>query len=255
MSDVEVRTDEERSLAAVLSSFDDGTRVLEDAYRELWIRTERERAERTLAESERVRDLCHEIRNPLGGARGLAELLRRELEEHPQQRRLLDQMIAGLDAADAVVRRASVPEEERCDAGAIAEETVGLALAEDAAAGGNLRFRVDSPEGIELPIPPSRFRELVASLVRNAVEACEAEGGVTVVIDSEPSAVSLTVEDDGCGLPGIPDAALFRRGFSTKGGERGRGLARVEEIVVEAGGSLAFCRLARGTVARVRLPR
>ena len=56
-------------------------------------------------------------------------------------------------------------------------------------------------------------------------------------------------------LPRIPDAALFRRGFSTKGPDRGRGLARVEEIVSSARGALVFGRLARGTVVRVRLPR
>lgn len=246
---------DERALVETLGSFDDGTRLLEDAYRELWVRSERERVDRRLAESEHVRDLCHEIRNPLGGVRGLADLLRRELEDQPTARRLLDRMIAGLDAADAVVRRASVREEERCDAGAVAEEVVGLALAENVAEGGDIRFRVDSPEGIELPIPPSRFRELVASLVRNAVEACAPDGAVEVRIDSEPDEVSLSVEDDGRGLPPIPDAALFRRGFSTKGPDRGRGLARVDEIVGAANASLFFCRLARGTLVRVRLPR
>jgi signal transduction histidine kinase len=255
MREVACRTDEEHALAETLCAFDEGTRLLEDAYRELWVAREEERAERTLAESERIRDLCHEVRNPLGGVRGLAELLRREVEALPKALRLLDAIVAGLDAADVALRRASVREEERCDAGILAEETVGLALAENQASGGDIRFRVEAPEGVELPLPASRFRELLASLVRNAAEACAPDGRVEVRIESTPAEVVVSVEDDGRGLPRIPDAALFRRGFSTKGPDRGRGLARAGEIVSSARGKLVFGRLARGTVARVRLPR
>ena len=67
--------------------------------------------------------------------------------------------------------------------------------------------------------------------------------------------VIVTVQDDGPGLPPVPDAELFRRGFSTKGRARGRGLALVDDLLQKAGGTLLFGRLERGTLARVRIPR
>ena len=251
------RTDEERALEETLAAFDQGARLLEDAFRELWSARERERGETTFLGSERVRDLCHEIRNPLAGVRGLASLLRRELERLPESRalRILDKIIAGLDGVDLVLRRDASDGAARSDAGVVAEEIAGLALAESEAAGHDIRFRVEAPEGIELPVAASAFRRILSNLVRNAAEACGERGIVTLRVESTLEDVSVTVEDTGRGLPEVPDAELLRRGFSTKGKDRGRGLAVVDDSVREAGGSLELSRRAVGAMARVRLPR
>lgn len=241
-----------------LAAFDQGARLLEDAYRELWSARELERRDSALGESERIRDLCHEIKNPLGGVRGLAELLHRELANAPvsdRARRLLTGMMRGLDTLEQTVTSRQDDEENRADAGSIAEETAGLALAESRASGGDVTIRVEAPEGIELPIPAREFRGLLTNLVRNGVEACGTTGQVVIRVESDLDEVRLLVRDDGVGLPPVPDDELFRRGFSTKGTGRGRGLALLLEMVERHRGSLFFCRCARGTVARARLPR
>ena len=38
------------------------------------------------------------------------------------------------------------------------------------------RFRVEAPEGIELPVSVARFREILSNLVRNAAQGCGATG-------------------------------------------------------------------------------
>lgn len=249
---------EQERLAEALAAFDQGARILERAYRELWAARENERGAGALAVSEHIRDLCHELRNPLGGVRGLSSLLRRELETgeaSDRARRLLARMDEGLEAIESILRGTSHAEQDRADAGAIAEETAGLALAENRAEGGDVRFRVDAPEGIELPLPAARFRELLQNLVRNAAQACRREGTVSLSVESTLEDLTVRVEDDGEGLPPVPDEVLFRRGFSTKGSGRGRGLALVRELVEQAGGTITFGRLGRGTRVHVRLPR
>jgi signal transduction histidine kinase len=219
---------------------------------------ESERSQRDLDASERIRDLCHEIKNPLGGVRGLAALLDRELsrlEDSERARRLLAQMIRGLEVAEGVLHDAADPQEDPADGGRVAEEVVGLALAESRAQGREVRFRVEAPEGIELPLSAVRFREILSNLVRNAAEAGGAGGIVTVTLRSDLDGITFFVEDDGVGLPRVPDAVLFGRGFSTKGKGRGRGLAVTAERVDAAGGTLTYGRLERGTIARVRIPR
>jgi signal transduction histidine kinase len=245
-------------LAEALAAFDRGSRLLEQAYRELWASREEERGAGGLLAAERVRDLVHELRNPLGGVRGLAALLRREVDGVPAPERvlrLLERLDAGLAALESILQRHAGDGEDRADAACVAEETAGLAAAESRANGADVRFRVEAPAGIELPVPASPFREILANLVRNAAESCVDGGTVTVRIASSLDDVVVWVEDDGRGLPDVPDETLFRRGFSTKGPGRGRGLALIAAMVEELGGSLMLGRLERGTRARVRLPR
>jgi signal transduction histidine kinase len=247
---------ESTPLSEALSVFDRGARLLEEAYRELWKTREAERAATELAASEKIRDFCHAIKNPLGGVRGLSALLLRELDtEAEKPRRLAKGILEGLDAIAAILDARAAVDEDRTDAGTIAEEAAGLALAADQSQGGNVRFGVDAPSGVELPVPASVFREILSNLLRNAAEACAGRGSVRVRIESSLDAVTTWIADDGCGLPRVDDSHLFRRGFSTKGAGRGRGLALVEELVRAHHGTIMFCRLSRGTLIRIRLSR
>jgi signal transduction histidine kinase len=167
----------------------------------------------------------------------------------------VERIDVGLAAVDSILERHAGDDEDRSDAARVAEETAGLALAESRANGTDVHFRVEAPSGIELPVPASRFREILSNLVRNAAEACGSTGTVTIRLESSLEGVVAWVEDDGPGLPEVPDEILFRRGFSTKGPGRGRGLALVAGLIDELGGSLTLGRLERGTRARVRLPR
>lgn len=251
------RTLERGSVADVLATVGEGTQLLERAYRELWTARERERSERSLLAAERIRELCHELRNPLGGVRGLAALLERELKRTnatARAQRLLAKLAGGLVAMESILE-GSDTEIERVDAATIAEETIGLTLAEDRAEGGNTRFRVEAASGIELPVSANDFRRVLGNLVRNAAQACHGSGTVTVFIRSSIHDVVIFVEDDGVGLPSVADDDLFRHGFSTKGTGRGHGLSVTAEVVRRAGGTLHYCRLDRGTLARVRFPR
>jgi signal transduction histidine kinase len=256
VTQAETKTKLEREhFAETLEVLDRGARLLEEAYRELWQSRESERSERELSRGEALRDLCHEIKNPLAGVRGLVALVERELEPGTKALRLIEGIKDGLDALDSLLTRRTLAEEEETDAGSVAEEACGLTLAEGRAAGKDLRFRIDAPAGIELPVSSADFRSIVFNLVRNAAEACERYGTVTVRLESTLDALTLSVQDDGRGLPSVSDAEMCRRGFSTKAKGRGIGLALVSELVERAGGTITFTRLVPGTVARVELPR
>jgi signal transduction histidine kinase len=246
------------AVADALAAFDRGARMLEDAYRELWESREAERGSRRLEVAEALRDLLHELRNPLGGVRGLAALLRREFASggaNERAARLLERIEAGLDSVDAILNDRTLGAEDRADAATIVREAASLAQAADRANGGDVRFQVRATEGVELPVASAAFREIVANLVRNAAEACRGRGLVRIALRSTPDELVLDVEDDGCGLPHGPTAELVRRGFSTKGPGRGRGLAVVDERVRTADGTLELQRRTPGCAVRVRLPR
>jgi signal transduction histidine kinase len=70
------------------------------------------------------------------------------------------------------------------------------------------------------------------------VEASPANGLVMLTVDWEGSEVVLTVTDEGPGLPVADSELLFQPFYSTKGRGSGVGLAMVQRIVTDHGGTV-----------------
>lgn len=114
------------------------------------------------------------------------------------------------------------------------------------------------------------LRRMIGNLLTNAAEALQDEGGVEVVVDlhglGEPrqgllgeippgAYATVTVRDDGEGLPSADFVELLRPGYSTKGEVRGLGMTVVQRAVEHSGGNLELQPIEpRGTLVRVYLP-
>ena len=91
-----------------------------------------------------------------------------------------------------------------------------------------------------------QLRQVLLNLVLNARDAMPHGGRITVrtrahrSVDGGPAMVSLLVEDTGCGMDEETRARLFEPFFTTKppGHGTGLGLAMVQRIVSEAGGTI-----------------
>lgn len=99
---------------------------------------------------------------------------------------------------------------------------------------------------------------VLGNLIDNAMDALKDTPSprVTVTLGEERRALIFSVENNGPEIPMEIREKIFQPGFTTKGGERGQGLAIVREIIAGYGGELtlesdenhtAFCgRLPRG---------
>ena len=99
---------------------------------------------------------------------------------------------------------------------------------------------------------------VLGNLIDNAMDALKDTPSprVTVTLGEELRALIFSVENNGPKIPMEIREKIFQPGFTTKGGERGQGLAIVREIIAGYGGELtlesdenhtAFCgRLPRG---------
>jgi two-component system nitrogen regulation sensor histidine kinase GlnL len=215
--------------------------------------------------------LAHEIKNPLAGIRGAAQLLSEDLG--PEDRELTDLIV---DESRRIV--ALLEEVERF--GDTTQPQLQPANIHDildrarrSMALGGAAPRIVTEYDPSLPpalIDPGRIMQVVLNLLRNASEALSRgprEAGDPPVIrlrtsyDGEVRAVDgshlglqVEVEDNG---PGIPEAIadqIFEPFVSGRENGTGLGLALVSKIVTEHGGLIRVDSRPGRTVFRVSLP-
>lgn len=215
--------------------------------------------------------LAHEVKNPLSGIKGAAQLLEPVLEEGD---RPLARLIS--EESDRICRL--VEEMERlCDPGVLERQAVNIHVVLDhvrriAEAGFARHVRFQTLYDPSLPPvfgDRARLVQLFLNLVKNAAEAVPPEEGRIVLStrfehglriragasgDQPELPITVEVADNG---PGVPDAVrerLFEPFASTKAEGRGLGLAVAAKIARDHGGLLAYVERPRGALFRVRLP-
>ena len=226
-------------------------------------------AERLTAFGVLAAAMAHEIKNPLLGIRGAAQLLREELTA-AEAREYTDIIIREADRLNALM-------EEMLDFARPHSLTLTLV---------NLHEVLDSVLSLERPscnvrqvsirqqYDPSlpdiwadrnQLAQVFLNLVRNAWEAMPDGGIMTVTTgrSSEPTRVGprggpmLLVEftDEGVGIPAEIQQKLFTPFFTTKAKGSGLGLAISHKIIEEHGGRLVIKSTPQqGTTVRVYLP-
>ena len=110
---------------------------------------------------------------------------------------------------------------------------------------------------------PGRLNQVLLNLVVNAAHAIAdakpAQGGkISVTSRVDDGVVSITISDNGSGIPEAIQQKVFDQFFTTKpvGKGTGQGLSLARSIVMEAhGGTLSFAtEIDRGTAFTIRLP-
>ena len=225
--------------------------------------TQLQRAQRLAAWSEVARRIAHQIKNPLTPIRLAAERMARHLERDSPElgevvtqgsRAIVEHVQAMQEMVDSFSRYAKMPPLARrpVKIGELAGQAV--ALYQGVREGLRVEL-VDGSGGREVLLDPDQFRQVLTNLIDNAVEASPPGGAVTVGIGWEGDEAVVTVSDEGSGLKVDDPDLLFQPFYSTKGRGSGVGLAMVQRIVTDHGGTVRLePNRPRGAVAVVRLP-
>ncbi|MEZ3465382.1 sensor histidine kinase [Muribaculum intestinale] len=121
-----------------------------------------------------------------------------------------------------------------------------------------IRLTVDCCHGpIMVDLSDSLFQWVMENLIKNAVDAMEAEGSITVTTGSSDRNAWIEVADTGKGLPRNRFKTIFNPGYTTKKRGWGLGLALARRIIEQYHHGriyVAASELGRGTTFRIELP-
>ena len=212
-----------------------------------------------------ARQLAHEIKNPLGGLRGAAQLLERELptEELKEYTRVIIGEADRLRAlVDSLLGPARPVRREHANVHELLDRVYRLARAE--APEGVVIERDYDPSLPALALDRDLLVQAMLNLARNAVQALGERGRLTMrsraltnaTIGTERHRVvaSLQFEDDGPGVPPELGETIFYPLVTARAGGTGLGLAVAQDIATRHGGIIEFDSRPGHTVFSLLLP-
>ncbi|WP_341643367.1 nitrogen regulation protein NR(II) [Thauera sp. SDU_THAU2] len=200
------------------------------------------------ANRELIRNLAHEIKNPLGGIRGSAQLLQHELDD-PQLREFTEVIIAEADRLQDLMNRLlnshSMMRPAPLNIHDVLERVRRLILAEFPA----LEIRRDYDLSLpDITADREQLIQAILNIVRNAAQALEGIGEihlrsrvarqVTLAKRRYKLALELQVIDNGPGIPAEIHDKIFYPLVSGREGGSGLGLSLAQSFIEQHQGMI-----------------
>ena len=256
-------------LHCVISPVECGEARLALEFRELEqqlkIAREAKLIEQQVANRELIRNLAHEIKNPLGGIRGSAQLLERELHD-PELREFTQVIIKETDRLQTLMNRlltpSRLPHVEPVNIHEVMERVRALLTAEFPE---GLVIRRDYDTSLpELEGDKEQLIQTILNVARNAAQATGGQGEiafvtritrqVTIARNRHRLAIAVTVEDNGPGVPPEIAERIFYPLVSGREGGTGIGLSLAQSFANQHEGIIEFESVPGRTRFTVLLP-
>ncbi|RTL57036.1 MAG: PAS domain-containing protein [Rhodocyclaceae bacterium] len=226
-------------------------------------REEREAVQQQ-ANRELIRNLAHEIKNPLGGIRGSAQLLERELN-NPALREYTQVIISEADRLQDLMQRLlsshRTMQPGQVNIHEILERVLRLIHAEFAGVRVHRDYDTSLPE---LTGDREQLIQAILNITRNAAQAMGGKGEivfrtralrqVTLVKKRYPLALELQVIDNGPGIPEDIRDKIFYPLVSGREGGSGLGLTLTQSFIHQHHGSIDVESRPGRTSFHIRLP-
>jgi two-component system nitrogen regulation sensor histidine kinase GlnL len=236
----------------------------------LLIQAAEHRAQQQAAQRELLRNLAHEVRNPLGGIRGAAQLLARELGNSPQ-REYTDVIVAEATRLQVLLDRllsaqATPRTPSMVNVHELLERVRSLVSAEFP---NQVQWSRDYDVSLpDIALDEHQMMQVLMNLVRNAaqimIEAGQADKRiiigtralrqVTLGTQRHKLALELLIEDNGPGIPPSIRPHLFNPLVTQRAGGTGLGLHIAQSFVQQHGGTIEVDSKPGRTAFKVALP-
>jgi signal transduction histidine kinase len=230
-------------------------RGLSDSFNEMASALERSDRERR----DMLADIAHELRTPLSVIRGRLEGIvdgiysadGGQVSLALEQTYLLERLVDDLRLLTLAEGRQLHFESKPVDLGNLAQHVIDLFDAE--AREKNISLSLNRRSGdLIVPADAQRTEQVIANLVSNSLRYIPDHGKVWIEIASEDKSVTVSVNDNGVGIPEADLPFIFDRFWrkdksrSRISGGTGLGLAIAKQLIEAQGGAIAAKNLSEG---------
>jgi two-component system nitrogen regulation sensor histidine kinase GlnL len=216
--------------------------------------------------------LAHEVKNPLGGIKGAAQLLEMELPDGSDLRDYTRVMLKEVQRVNRIVEELldlATPRKLQLSQVNLHKVLGDILLLQKRAV---TKTKITFVQQFDPSIPPiladeGRLTQLFLNLIKNAVEALGEDGQVRVASrvlsdysmtqkgERRARMVAIEIEDNGQGIDKDVLEHLFTPFYTTKAKGTGLGLAICQKIVTEHRGMIKVeSEIGKGTAFTIMLP-
>ncbi len=215
-----------------------------------------------------LRGLAHEIKNPLGGLRGAAQLLDAELD-NPEQREYTEVILREADRlrdlVDRMIGSPVLPKKTMLNIHEVLEHVRRLVAMDNKQSALRLVTRYD-PSIPELYASADLLIQAVLNIVRNAVQVMDDQPDAQVILRTRVMrqftignirhrlVARIDIEDNGPGIPPELQDTLFLPMVSGRKGGIGLGLSISQSLIAQHSGLIEFTSQPGKTVFTILLP-
>ncbi|MFY9384451.1 MAG: ATP-binding protein [Dethiobacteria bacterium] len=217
--------------------------------------------ERMATAGEIAAGLAHEIRNPLATAKAAIQLIRM-VKDQVKQEELLNKLERELDRMNDILTNflnisKPMPEkkQEPVNLNQVLQELLFLLNSEALLNEIDLEINFSTGKPLVVLGSPDSIKQVFLNIARNAIEAMENGGKLSISTSLYNGRAQVTFQDNGPGIPEENMATLTKPFFTTKPGGTGLGLSISSSIVRMMGGDLTIkSSLGKGTTVNISLP-
>jgi signal transduction histidine kinase len=230
--------------------------------------TEIRRLEALQSRNDRMKELgemaakvAHEIRNPLGGIKGFASLLERDLQDRPEQQQMAGYIVEGTDNLNNLVTnvlnysRPVKPQFESADFIPFLRDTFHYIQA-DTNTPKNIELKLDlSPDSLTTVFDPQLMKGAILNLALNGIQAMPHGGTLAITTKEDKGNIIIKVSDTGVGISPQNLTKIFSPLFTTKPKGNGFGLSEVFKVIEAHHGTIEVeSTVDVGTTFTVQIP-
>lgn len=174
------------------------------------------------------KETAHQLGTPISSLNAWIELLRVDYPENT----MLDQMQVDITRlhtiADRFSKVGSVPELSMQDISVVLSDSVSYMRSR---VSNKVSIIMQACPSVELKLSRSLFEWVIENLIRNAVDAMDGSGTITIAMTQHDNTVVLDVTDTGKGMSHREQQRAFQPGYTTKKRGWGLGLSLSKRIV------------------------